>query len=354
MNPVLSSAGPFVAPENGNGNPHRGWFAIEEAAMRLLANKYERPPVYRKAVAGYVALVRIANLEGRDEFIRRIQSIATDCGYSYTETMAALRLVEKVGLCEIVERREDGGTTSLPSLYRLKRVSPDFKSPSIGNHTTHTENHARLRVIQPSSIGARDFQESPRVPKNYTKELTKPSTKQAPKGDVVVVEDVVEALYELYPRKVSRGKALNAIRNALTKTDAETIRAALVLFVAKVNRELKPEHLVASPVTWFDEERWKDHRPRQVALAVHVPQPSKALTDLRWVFGRSKEMTEQEKKLAHGYIDQLTESDAPFLTQEEIHRPRQPHRQVRPDRFYRRHRRASHRLTLPPSIKTRP
>lgn len=214
MNPALSAAGPFVAPENGNGKSHRGFFCIEEEAMRRMA-QINNPAQYRKAVGCYVTLARVANLEGCDEFIRPIRSIASDCGYSYTETTAGLRSLQEIGLCEIIERKENGSKTSLPSMYRLKRVSSDFRSPYNGNQGTHNGKQARLRVIQPSSPGPRNFQESPRVPKNCTQEPTKHSSKQTPqppKGGGAMADDkVIEEIYRLYPRKTKdRIKALLA------------------------------------------------------------------------------------------------------------------------------------------------
>ncbi|MEI9998772.1 MAG: hypothetical protein WDO13_06170 [Verrucomicrobiota bacterium] len=84
-------------------NNHAGWFPVEEAALRKLKATYDRPAAFRKAQLAYMVLLRIANLEGKDVFSRRVASIADDMGFNYDEATQALRLVEQAGLLEITK-----------------------------------------------------------------------------------------------------------------------------------------------------------------------------------------------------------------------------------------------------------
>ena len=101
---------------------HNGYFWIEEEAIRLLKRTYDDPGVYRKAVAAYTTLVRTANLKGHDSFEERIGALADDMGYSYCEAAKALKLVCKVGLCEIVSRKIPGTNERDKSIYTVKRI----------------------------------------------------------------------------------------------------------------------------------------------------------------------------------------------------------------------------------------
>jgi hypothetical protein len=129
------------------------------------------------------------------------------------------------------------------------------------------------------------------------------------------VEGVAEAIFDLYPRKEGpRGKAIESIVRALTKTSADTLRDAVIRFAKKPGLDRENGKFIPLPATWFDDERWKNHLPKPAAPVVHVPRPSKALDDLRWIFGRSPTMTAEESALAVGFISQLTEEDQSFLT----------------------------------------
>ena len=132
------------------------------------------------------------------------------------------------------------------------------------------------------------------------------------------VEGVAEEIFDLYPRKEGpRQKAIEAINRALTKTTADILRGAVIRFSKKPGLDRENGKYIPLPVTWFDDERWKNHLPKPAAPVVHIPHPSKALTDLRWAFERTRTLTPELEKLARGYIEQLTEEDKSFLTAEE-------------------------------------
>ncbi len=138
---------------------HRGWFPVEEAALRKLKATYDRPAAFRKAQLAYMVLLRIANLEGKDVFSRRVASIADDMGFNYDEATQALRLVEQAGLLEITKQVVPGSKELAPSLYRVLRMSPEIPGTFPENPGTLSENEARLPESQKTG-------QSPRVSKN--------------------------------------------------------------------------------------------------------------------------------------------------------------------------------------------
>ncbi len=72
------------------------------------------------------------------------------------------------------------------------------------------------------------------------------------------------AIYDLYPRKVARADAIEAIRYALNQTDRETLSRATQLYASCVGRWPKSyrfnegRDLVPYPATWFRAGRWSD------------------------------------------------------------------------------------------------
>jgi hypothetical protein len=84
------------------------------------------------------------------------------------------------------------------------------------------------------------------------------------------------ALYEAYPRKEARAKALPAIAVALTKADKATLLAAVKEYADAVRG--KEVEFIPYPASWFNAERWKDDRATWTAWkAKSTPQPQLAL-----------------------------------------------------------------------------
>ena len=144
--------------------PHLGWFRVEESAVRKLRDTYDRQSAYRLALAVYVTLCRVANLEGRDTFTRRIASMASDAGLSYNATVEGLGLVKSAGLVTITGKTVAGSKERAPSEYQIARMSPTECG------TSPTEK-GRL----PKSRNSRVL---PRVSKNSPRTTPRTSTKR--------------------------------------------------------------------------------------------------------------------------------------------------------------------------------
>jgi hypothetical protein len=65
-----------------------------------------------------------------------------------------------------------------------------------------------------------------------------------------------EQFWEIYPRKVGKGRAKKALKAALEKTDIETILAGVEGYMA--NEDMYDLQYVAHPTSWLNGERWED------------------------------------------------------------------------------------------------
>ena len=75
--------------------------------------------------------------------------------------------------------------------------------------------------------------------------------------------DLVESIYEAYPRKVARLAALKAIEKALKVSTHEELLSAVKAFAEKVKAERIEERFIPHPSTWFNAGRWMDGRTSQ-------------------------------------------------------------------------------------------
>lgn len=72
-----------------------------------------------------------------------------------------------------------------------------------------------------------------------------------------------EAIYQEYPRKLARGKAIEAIRKALkVATVAELLDAVRAYTAAIADMD---SQFVPYPATWFNQQRWLDDRSEWTA-----------------------------------------------------------------------------------------
>ena len=67
-----------------------------------------------------------------------------------------------------------------------------------------------------------------------------------------------ESIYQLYPRKEGKGKALPAIEKALRTTTAEVLTEAVKAFAA-AKAGTDPQY-IPHPASWFNARRWEDDR----------------------------------------------------------------------------------------------
>ena len=80
---------PGELPLDKPAKAHCGWFAVSEEALRIIERTFDREGARRKAKACFITLLRIANLEGSNVFVRSIAQIAKDMSYGYSEAAKA-------------------------------------------------------------------------------------------------------------------------------------------------------------------------------------------------------------------------------------------------------------------------
>lgn len=141
--------------------PHSGWFAVSEEALRIIDRTFDREGARRKAQACYITLLRIANLERSNVFIRSIAQIGKDMSYGYSEAAKALKLVQATGLCAIEQRQVSGTKELAPSQYTVSTLLGE-------NSATLGEIKLRLGERSKSNV-------SPRI--------TNKSSKNGPRTD---------------------------------------------------------------------------------------------------------------------------------------------------------------------------
>lgn len=101
-------------------------------------------------------------------------------------------------------------------------------------------------------------------------------------SEEVAIQSQAEALYSLYPRKVSRYKALQAAIKALKIAPFETLKCAVIEYAAAVKVNLEnwgaaEMRFVPHPASWFNSQRWTDDRsewikppPKRTAYQVNT------------------------------------------------------------------------------------
>jgi len=68
----------------------------------------------------------------------------------------------------------------------------------------------------------------------------------------------IETIYDAYPRKVGKVKAIQAIEKALTKISNGELLAAVKEYAK--SRAASEQQFTPYPATWFNQERWNDDR----------------------------------------------------------------------------------------------
>jgi hypothetical protein len=80
-----------------------------------------------------------------------------------------------------------------------------------------------------------------------------------------------DQFWEIYPRKVGKGKARQAFEKALEKTDIDTILAGVEAYV--YHEGYNDMEFIAHPTSWLNGERWDDEY--ETPLRKETPGPGK-------------------------------------------------------------------------------
>jgi hypothetical protein len=67
-----------------------------------------------------------------------------------------------------------------------------------------------------------------------------------------------EKIYQMYPRHVGKGDAINAIKKTLKSKTSDELLAAVAAFVSQVEIEGRDMQFIPHPATWFNQGRYDD------------------------------------------------------------------------------------------------
>jgi DNA-binding transcriptional regulator YhcF (GntR family) len=99
------------------------------------------------------------------------------------------------------------------------------------------------------------------------------TTKREPKEQELLndISTKFDQFWEVYPRKVGKGKARQAFEKALEKTDIDTILAGVQAYVH--HEGYNDMEFIAHPTSWLNGERWDDEY--ETPMRKETPTPGK-------------------------------------------------------------------------------
>ena len=85
----------------------------------------------------------------------------------------------------------------------------------------------------------------------------------------------LEEIWERFPRKVGKGKAIPAIEKALKTVDVDRLKRAVSAFATIVKREKTEKRFIPHPATWLNGGRWSDEGvEEEIAKEIFKQEPT--------------------------------------------------------------------------------
>lgn len=120
---------------------------------------------------------------------------------------------------------------------------------------------------------------SPQYPLNSDLDLDSDSDLNSnSKPRAACLGEMANEIYQLYPRKEGKSKAIDSIKKALKKVDYQELFEAVTAY--SVAMDGYPDKTkIPHPATWFNQERWEDDRTmwsawRNADKPKHAPSPA--------------------------------------------------------------------------------
>ncbi|MEM7524074.1 MAG: HNH endonuclease [Pseudomonadota bacterium] len=144
-----------------------------------------------------------------------------------------------------------------------RRVTVTVTAPETETDTETEQNTSSLR----SEDNAHADGASDRPCEQQSRAKTPERGEQAKRA---MTEDF-KAFWDVYPRQVSKGRALKAFPKARKLVDQSTLIAAVQRYAARVRG--KDAEFVAYPATWLNDQRWLDQEPDNEGRRSSETQP---------------------------------------------------------------------------------
>jgi len=159
------------------------------------------------------------------------------------------------------ERLEDANSITTGTIETAPIVSPgnSNRSPSETSIVSPEEREGTpskgIQLRESNNIGDGDF-------------FASSTSKKIPSND-----STAEAIYQEYPRKVSKPEAIAAIKKALKTISAEKLIEKVKAYAQAI--AWKDRQFIPHPATWFNKERWKDDPAEWVQPSSNGSRPDK-------------------------------------------------------------------------------
>ena len=187
----------------------------------------------------YCHVARVAGVNG--SCFERLETMCSIIGCHIETARKALKSLLQQGLLNVSFR----GTSNE---YRLTPIAKWKSCEALGkNHSAALGKKHRSNTASPRkkpSVSPRKKPSSLYIEGNLHKVIPKPSP------------EVAQEIYDLYPLKVGKPKAITAILKALKKVSVDYLKERTVVFAKARNGDTA---FCPHPTTWFNQERYNDN-----------------------------------------------------------------------------------------------
>jgi DNA-binding transcriptional MocR family regulator len=195
------------------------------------------------AKAVLVALADRSNKKG--ECFPSIATISNDCGFSKTAVKAALRTLKNAGYITSSPRKDPAGD-STSNLYRLRLEGRAGDAPRRARDAPQVG-----RETPGGGAGA-----APKAPYEAQGEATLFPDSEIPQDEKPSLESIAANIYEAYPRKAKKPKAINAIQKAMKKHQPYFLLERVTAYAKAIHWQER--RFIPHPATWFNAEQFND------------------------------------------------------------------------------------------------
>jgi len=206
--------------------------------------------IFRNKVCGYKEIAIICFVASKpDGWQFRAKNIGDEIGLSRNSVQRILKSLEKKGYIQRIKHND--GTIDYvlyypPFSYSNAQISrPNAQIPNRGSRGS------KGKCIPVPEIGAESVH-------SFASEQKQCTILRLSLYNNINIKNM-EEIYDAYPSRVGKKKALEAIKNALKEIDSDTLKQKVIAFAEDAKKWL-PENrkYIPNPSTWFNQGRWND------------------------------------------------------------------------------------------------
>lgn len=159
------------------------------------------------------------------------------------------------------------------NVYEFNRIDeiPYAQKSACGKTYTHNNtnpinNTNNIYTLNDGTNDCLPFNDVPNLNREpYTGYIPKEEKRTKEEKVSDSFSDAFEEFWKLYPRKVTKSKALSIYTNILKKKQAtpNEILHGLNGYIAELERNHTEQQYIAHPTTWLNQERWIDYKDKK-------------------------------------------------------------------------------------------